>query len=210
MLVETVCLVAFTPCIGVLVSNFYFADTAETLILFFKTSGIQNINQATTMARPLDDIDWKIIKILQEKGRITNIDLSREIELSPAPTLERVRKLEKLRYIEGYHADVNLAKMGITIKAFIQVTLIHQQENNIHRFIEAIHKIPEVVECNQVTGDYDYQLKVYTTDIGALDRLITDRISKLPEVGQIKSHIILSEIKHSNVVPVLTVALEKL
>lgn len=155
------------------------------------------------MARAIDKTDFKILKILQERGRISNIDLSKEIGLSPAPTLERVRKLERLRYIEGYHADVNLSKLGITIKAFIQVTLIHQQENNIHRFIEAIHKIPEVVECNQVTGDYDYQLKVYTTEIGALDRLITERISKLPEVGQIKSHIILSEIKHSRIAPML-------
>lgn len=155
------------------------------------------------MARPLDDTDRKILKILQESGRISNIDLSREIGLSPAPTLERVRKLEKQRIIEGYHADVNLSKMGITIKAFIQVTLIHQQENNIHRFIEAVMHIPEVVECDQVTGDFDYQLKVYTTDIGALDRLITERISKLPEVGQIKSHIILNEIKHAKVVPML-------
>ncbi len=155
------------------------------------------------MPRPLDDIDKKILKLLQERGRISNIDLSKEINLSPAPTLERVRKLENQRIIEGYHAQVNLAKMGITIKAFIQVTLIHQQENNIHRFIEAVMHIPEVVECNQVTGDYDYQLKVYTTDIGALDRLITERVSKLTEVGQIKSHIILSEIKHSRVVPML-------
>lgn len=155
------------------------------------------------MARPLDDIDRKILKILQERGRISNIDLSKEITLSPAPTLERVRKLEKQRIIEGYHAQVNLAKMGITIKAFIQITLIHQQENNIHRFIEAVMHIPEVMECNQVTGDYDYQLKVYTSDIGALDRLITEKVSKLPEVGQIKSHIILSEIKHSRVVPML-------
>ena len=64
--------------------------------------------------------------------------------------------------------------------------------------------IPEVVECYQVTGDYDYLLRVLTSDIEALDKLITDKISKIPEVGQIKSHIILSEIKHSRVVPFLT------
>ena len=155
------------------------------------------------MARPLDETDYKILRIMQERGRISNIDLSKEIDLSPAPTLERVRKLEKQRIIEGYHARVNLAKMGVTVKALIQVTLLHQQENSIHRFIEAVMKIPEVVECDQVTGDYDYHLKVYAPDIGALDRLITDRISKIPEVGHIKSHIILSEIKHSRVVPVL-------
>lgn len=64
-------------------------------------------------------------------------------------------------------------------------------------------QIPEVVECHQVTGDYDYHLKVYTSDISALDKLITDRISKISEVGTIKSHIILNEIKHSRVVPFL-------
>lgn len=155
------------------------------------------------MKKPLDELDHKILHILQERGRISNIELSREIELSPAPTLERVRKLEKMRIIEGYHAELSLAKMGITIKAFIQVTLLHQQENRIHRFIEAIMAIPEVVRCDQVTGEFDYQLKVYTSDIGALDRLITDRISKIPEVGHIKSHIILSEIKHSHVLPIM-------
>lgn len=156
------------------------------------------------MPRPLDEIDHKILRILQERGRISNIDLSKEIDLSPAPTLERVRKLEKMRIIEGYHAQLSLPKMGVTIKAFIQITLLHQQENRIHQFIEAIIKIPEVVECHQVTGEYDYQLKVYTSDIGALDRLITDRISKIPEVGHIKSHIILSEVKHSRVLPVIS------
>ncbi|HAW19545.1 MAG TPA: AsnC family transcriptional regulator [Flavobacteriales bacterium] len=153
------------------------------------------------MARQMDETDHKILKTLQERGRISNIDLSKEIELSPAPTLERVRKLEKQRVIEGYHAHVNLGKMGITIKALIQVTLLRQQGINIHKFIEAIMQIPEVTECYQVTGDYDYLLRVLTTDIEALDKLITDRISKIPELGQIKSHIILSEIKHSRVVP---------
>jgi len=155
------------------------------------------------MARTLDETDQKIIRILQESGRISNVDLSREIGLSPAPTLERVRKLEKQRIIESYHAKVNLGKMGITVKAIIQVTLLHQQENHIHKFIEAVLNIPEVIECDQVTGDFDYQLKVYTADIEALDRLITERISKLPEVGSIKSHIILSEVKHTQVVPLL-------
>ena len=153
------------------------------------------------MAKALDEIDYKILRILQKRGRISNIDLSKEIDLSPAPTLERVRKLEKHRFIEGYHAEMSLAKMGITIKAFIQITLLHQQETRIHKFIEAISNIPEVVECHQVTGEFDYQLKVYSTDIGTFNDLITQRISKIPEVGHIKSHIILGEIKHSRVLP---------
>ncbi len=156
------------------------------------------------MPRALDQTDYKILNILQERGRITNIDLSREIKLSPAPTLERVKKLEREHYIEGYHADVNLNKLGITIKAFMQVTLVHQKDVEIHRFIEEIIKIPEVIECHQVTGDYDYHIKVYSRDISSLDRLITDRISKIPQVAQIKSHIILNTVKQSKVAPSLS------
>lgn len=154
------------------------------------------------MARSLDDTDYKILEILQKRGRITNIDLSKEIGLSPAPTLERVKKLERENYIKGYHSEVNLDKLGITVKALIQVTLIHQKETEIHRFIEDVMKINEVVECYQVTGEYDYHLKVYSRDISTLNRLITDRISKIPQVAQIKSHIILNTIKHSFVAPI--------
>ena len=156
------------------------------------------------MPRPLDDTDHKILRILQERGRITNIELSREINLSPAPTLERVKKLERECYLEGYHADVNLGKLGITVKAFMQITLVRQKEGEIHRFIEEITKIPEVVECYQVTGDYDYHVKAYARDISYLDRLITERISKIPQVAHIKSHIILNTVKHSRVIPVLS------
>ncbi|GAB5540057.1 MAG: Lrp/AsnC family transcriptional regulator [Salibacteraceae bacterium] len=153
------------------------------------------------MPRKFDDIDYRIIKVLQEKGRISNLDLSREVGLTPAPTLGRVRNLEKQRVIEGYHAQVNLTKLGITVKALIQVTLHQHKGVNIRDFIDAIMEIPEVVDCYQVTGDYDYLLRVYSSSVEDLDRLITQSISKIPEVGLIKSHIILSHIKHSRVVP---------
>jgi len=153
------------------------------------------------MGRSLDNTDYKILEILQKRGRITNIDLSKEIGLSPAPTLERVKKLERENYILGYHGEVNLEKLGVTVKALIQVTLIHQKDTEIHRFIEAVSSISEVVECLQVTGDFDYHLKVYSKTISTLDRLITERISKIPQVAQIKSHIILNTVKHSYVSP---------
>jgi Lrp/AsnC family leucine-responsive transcriptional regulator len=155
------------------------------------------------MPRQLDQIDIKILGILQERGRISNVDLSREIELSPAPTLERVRKLEKLNYIEGYHATVNQALMGITVKALIKITIQQHQGVNLNEFIEAVMKIPEVTECYQVTGDFDYMLQVMTSDIVSLDKLITTTISKIPAVGQIKSYIILSVVKQSKVLPLL-------
>ena len=76
------------------------------------------------MAVKIDKTDLKILKILQEDGRITNLQLSNQVGLSPAPTLERVRKLEKQGIIDSYHADVNAAKMGMGIMAIIQVSLV--------------------------------------------------------------------------------------
>ena len=155
------------------------------------------------MPRQLDHIDNNILQILQQRAGISNIDLSREIDLSPALTLERMRKLEKHGFIEGYHARINLGKMGITIEALIQVNLHQHQGSNLHDFIEAVPEIPEVMECYQVTGKFDYMLQALTTDIEALDKLITNTISKTPKVGQIKSHIIRSVVKQSRVAPML-------
>jgi Lrp/AsnC family transcriptional regulator, leucine-responsive regulatory protein len=87
------------------------------------------------MSNKLDKIDLTILKKLQEDGRMTNLQLSQEIGLSPAPTLERVRKLEKTGFIKSYHAVVNEEELGIGIKAIIQVSLTRQIENAIQSFV---------------------------------------------------------------------------
>lgn len=153
------------------------------------------------MAEKIDAIDVKILRILQERGRVTNLQLSNEIGLSPAPTLERVRKLEKRDYISSYHANVNHEKLGVGLQAFIEVSLARQRENAIHNFITAVMSIEEIVECYQVTGEFDYQLKVMTQDIAAFDQLITERLSTIEEIGHMQSYIILSTIKNSRSVP---------
>lgn len=155
------------------------------------------------MARSLDETDYKILRILQERGRITNVDLSREIGLSTAPTLERVRRLESQRVIESYHAQVNKTKMGITITAITHIALLHQQDAGTKRFTDAIRNIPEVVECMQVTGDSDFILRIVCADISDLHKLIGDRISALPDVSQVKTSIVLDITKNSRVLPVL-------
>ncbi len=153
------------------------------------------------MATKIDKIDLRILKILQEEGRITNLELSSKIGLSPAPTLERVRKLEKNNFISSYHAVVNEKTLGIGIQAFIQVSLTRQLDNAILSFQDKISKIDEVTECYQVTGSFDYQLKVMVRDIESLDRLITDKLGKIDEIRQMQSYVILSAIKDSKIVP---------
>ena len=150
----------------------------------------------------LDKIDFAILKILQGNGRITNLELSRDIELSPAPTLERVRKLEKAGFILSFHAKLNREELGIGLQALIQVSLVRQMENAMSEFVKQVNTIDEVVECHQVTGNFDYQLRVMVQDINALNELIGEKLSKIEEIGQFQSSIILSTMKEVTTLPI--------
>lgn len=149
----------------------------------------------------LDKTDLKIIRILQQNGRITNLQLSTEVGLSPAPTLERVKKLEQANLIRSYHASVDEEALGLGIKAFILVSLTRQIANAIEKFKEQIAGIEEIMECYQVTGDADYMIKTMVKDIPAFEKLIGQKLSKIEEIGQMKTMVILSKVKESKVVP---------
>ncbi|MBK22217.1 MAG: AsnC family transcriptional regulator [Flavobacteriales bacterium] len=150
----------------------------------------------------LDSIDLKILRILQDKGRITNLQLSQEIGLSPAPTLERVKKLESSGVIESYHAQINETILGIGIKAFISISLERQKVDSIVTFKEKIQSIPEIIECYQITGNADYFLKVVVKDIPSFEGLISNKLSQIEEIGQMQTMMILSKVKDSKVMPV--------
>jgi Lrp/AsnC family leucine-responsive transcriptional regulator len=153
------------------------------------------------MGAELDKIDLQILKILQENGRITNLQLSNEIGLSPAPTLERVRKLENAEYIKSYHALVDEEKLGLGIKTFIQVSLDFHKSNTIDIFLKEIQKIKEITECHHVTGQCDFLLKVYVRDIKLYEQLIMDKISRIPVVKTFQTMMIMSTSKKEATVP---------
>lgn len=149
----------------------------------------------------LNDIDFKILKRLQENGKITNLQLSKDIGLSPAPTLERVKKLEKNGFIEGYHALVNESKLELGLSAFMQISLIRQRDNAITNFINQISQIEEVLECYNVTGQADYLLKIIVKDIAAFDALIKNKLSPIEEIRNMHSMIVISKDKYSKILP---------
>ncbi|HEX8515042.1 MAG TPA: Lrp/AsnC family transcriptional regulator [Bacteroidia bacterium] len=150
----------------------------------------------------LDKTDLKILKILQENAKITNLQLSGEIGLSPAPTQERVKKLENAKLIRGYHAQLDPEALGIGINAIIQITLTHQVENAISNFKKEINKIPEIMECYQVTGNADYVMIVMLKDIRDFESLISQKLSKMEEIGQMQTMVVLSKPKDSKVLPI--------
>ncbi|HMR44747.1 MAG TPA: Lrp/AsnC family transcriptional regulator, partial [Saprospiraceae bacterium] len=120
----------------------------------------------------LDKTDLKILQILQDNSKITNLDLSKKIGLSPAPTLERVKKLEQSGIIESYHAQVNPQSIGLNVKTFVLVSLAWQKDNALNNFLEKIKSIDEISECYIITGEADFLMKIVCKDIPTYEKLL--------------------------------------
>jgi Lrp/AsnC family leucine-responsive transcriptional regulator len=150
----------------------------------------------------LDATDRKILEILQTNSNITNAQLATEIGLSPAPTLERVKKLENAGVIKSYHAVIDMASVGVGVCTFVTASLKGHNKDNIEKFISAIRKIEEVVECHHVTGQADFILKIVSTDIPAYQKLMLEKVSNIEVVDNLHSTVILSTFKDSKVVPI--------
>jgi DNA-binding Lrp family transcriptional regulator len=150
----------------------------------------------------LDKKDKQILKILQANGRITNAQLAIDVGLSPAPTLERVKKLERSGIIESYHARLNHAAIGLGVSTFVKVTLKSHNKEAIIRFANEMQKVDEVVECHHTTGTADFMLKVVAKDIPAYQELMLENITEILEINEIESMVVLSTLKDSRTVPV--------
>jgi Lrp/AsnC family transcriptional regulator, leucine-responsive regulatory protein len=150
----------------------------------------------------LDATDRKILEILQANSNITNAQLAKEIGLSPAPTLERVNKLESSGVIRSYHAVIDPASVGLGVSTFVMASLKGHNKDNIEKFIAAIKRIPEIVECHHVTGAADFILKIVCVDIAAYQQLMLERVSNIDVVDSLQSMVILSTFKDSKILPI--------
>lgn len=149
----------------------------------------------------LDKIDLKILQILQGSSKITNLDLSKQIGLSPAPTLERVKKLETSGIINSYHAQVNPQAIGLSVKTFVLVSLAWQKENALNHFLEKVKVIDEIVECYIITGEADFLMKIVCKDIPTYEQLLFKTLSQIEEIERLKTLMTLSTVKDSKVLP---------
>lgn len=153
------------------------------------------------MSEKLDKIDLKILKILQENSKITNLDLSKKIGLSPAPTLERVKKLENSNVIESYHAKINPQSIGLNVKTFVLVSLAWQKENALNNFLDKIRQIEEITECYIITGEADFLIKIVCRDIPTYEQLLFKTLSQIEEIERLKTLMTLSTVKDSKIMP---------
>ena len=149
-----------------------------------------------------DSIDRKILEILQENAKITNAQLSKEIGLSPAPTLERVKKLENAGIIQSYHARLAPQAIGLGVSTFVTVTLTGHKKEHIDKFVGRIAQIQEVIECHHITGAGDFMLKIVAENIQSFQRLLVEVINEIPEIDNTQTTMILSTFKESKVMPI--------
>lgn len=133
----------------------------------------------------IDHIDWKILKEMQENARITFAELGRRIGLTTPAVIERVRKLEDAKIITGYKAQVDTAKMGLPITAFIRMSIVGVEFRQI---IETVNETNEVLECHRATGGDSFIIKVAVSDVEHLQTII----DKLTPYGVTTTSIVLS------------------
>lgn len=150
----------------------------------------------------LDQIDRKVLDILQDNAKITNAQLSKEIGLSPAPTLERVKKLETSGIIQSYHAKLDRERVGLGVTTIVMVTLVGHKKQVTDSFVKKVEDIPEIIECHHITGDGDFLLKVIAKDITSYQKLLLEVINEIEEVANTRSMVILSTFKDSKRLPV--------
>jgi DNA-binding Lrp family transcriptional regulator len=149
----------------------------------------------------LDATDWKILRLLQSDARMSNVDLARQVGLSPSPCLNRVRALEQSGYISRYVSLLDALRVGLKVSVFIQVTLEKQIKPALETFERAIRDRPEVMECYLMTGDADYLLRVVVPDLQAVEHFILNFLSHVPGVGNIRSSFALKQVKYQTALP---------
>lgn len=148
----------------------------------------------------IDEISLKILKILQKKARIPNVEVARQVGMAPSAVLERIRKLEKMGFIDGYEVRLNPERFGKSQVAFIHVRAGGQGEK--HGLADTLAAIPQVQEIHFVDGRDSYLLKVRETDTKALGRLVRDRIAPLKGVVSTSTTIVMTTFKETARIPI--------
>lgn len=149
-----------------------------------------------------DRIDRQILELLQDDGRMTNVELAERVGLTAPPCLRRVRALEEQGVISGYHAELNPAIMGYPITVFALVSLRSQAEHDLAAFEAHVATIPEVRECHMLNGEIDFILKIVATDLKSFQEILTSQLTSAPNVVSVKTSLTIRTAKMLPGVPV--------
>lgn len=150
----------------------------------------------------LDSTDRHILQILMRDGRVSNLDLAERVNLSPTPCARRVKRLEDEGLIKGYTVKLDKHKLGLTLTALISISMDRHTPDRFEKFESLIKKMPEIIECNLVTGQSaDYLLKALLPDMAHYEAFLLGKLTKIPGVTGVHSSFVLREVIASQKVP---------
>ena len=139
----------------------------------------------------LDRMDFKILAQLQRMGRCSNVELADQVGLSPSPCLARVKRLQKIGVIEGFGAHLSMAKLGDFVIVFTEVTISNHRRKDLRRFEEAAEQFPEIMDCYNVSGGYDFLLKIVTRSVSHFQQVMDSLLEADLGIEKFSSYIVL-------------------
>ncbi len=155
-----------------------------------------------TLKADLDAIDWKILRELQDDGRMTNVELSRRVGISAPPCLRRVKRLEDAGVIRGYRALLNAPSLGMDVVAFCQIGLHHQSETELKAFAEKTRNWPIVRRAWMVSGDSDFLLHCVASDLGTFQSFVIEELTSAPNVDTVRTALTIRQVKDEGLVAI--------
>jgi DNA-binding Lrp family transcriptional regulator len=150
----------------------------------------------------IDRIDRQILSLLQDDGRMTNVELAERVGLTAPPCLRRVRALEEAGAIRGYHADLDAGSLGYPITVFAMVSLRSQAERDLSAFEQHVATIPEVRECHMLNGEIDFILKIVAADLKSFQEILTTHLTPAPNVASVKTSLTIRTAKALSGIPI--------
>jgi len=150
----------------------------------------------------MDHFDKKLLSILQTNGRMSNVELSDAVNLSESACLRRVKSLEERGFIDKYVALLDQKKQGLTDTVFVHIVLKREEKSELLAFEEAVKKIPEILECYLMTGEFDYLLHLVVANMADFERLHNESLTQLPGVSRVNSSFAIRTVQKTTALPI--------
>ena len=147
----------------------------------------------------LDSTDIRILEVLQENSHLTTKELAAKVNLSPSPAFERQKRLERDGYIDHYMAVVDPEKVGNGLLVLCGITLRQHSKRLGAEFVEAVNHIPEIVECWNTSGDYDFIMKIYVSDMKRYQDFVLNTLGVVESIGSLHSFFVIGTVKNGTV-----------
>ena len=148
----------------------------------------------------IDTTDRKLLMLLQRDSNQTIKQLASQLNLTPTPVHERIKRLEKNGIIERYRAEIDAKKLGKSLMVLSHVSLQEHSKSLLHSFEEKIRALPEVIECYHVSGEHDYLLKVIIPDMQGYREFLTEQLAKIKNIGNVHSSFVVEAVKNDRII----------